>query len=98
VHDGARLDAKLKPEFDSRNVKVIGLSVDPVESHVRWSNDIKETQGYAPNYPMIPDPDLKVSELFGMLPATLDTTCDGRPTCFWRRDKSVRRDGPSALT
>jgi alkyl hydroperoxide reductase subunit AhpC len=52
--------AKLKPEFDKRGVKVIGLSVDPVESHGRWANDIKETQGFAPNYPMIGDTDLKV--------------------------------------
>src|SRR5262245_7336901 len=50
--------AKIKPEFDSRNTKIIGLSVDPVESHRRWSNDIKETQGYAPNYPVMGDPEL----------------------------------------
>ena len=61
--------AKLKPEFDKRNVKVIGLSVDPVTSHGRWADDIKETQGAAPNYPMIGDTDLAVSKLYGMLPA-----------------------------
>jgi alkyl hydroperoxide reductase subunit AhpC len=61
--------AKLKPEFDKRDVKVIGLSVDPVDDHARWANDIKETQGYAPNYPMIGDADFKVSKLYGMLPA-----------------------------
>ena len=61
--------ARIKPEFDRRNVKVIGLSVDPVESHVKWSNDIRETQGTAPNYPMVGDPDFKVSKLYGMLPA-----------------------------
>jgi alkyl hydroperoxide reductase subunit AhpC len=61
--------AKLKPEFDKRNVKIIGLSVDPVGDHSRWANDIKETQGQAPNYPMIGDADFKVSKLYGMLPA-----------------------------
>jgi thioredoxin-dependent peroxiredoxin len=70
--------AKLKPEFDKRGVKVIGLSVDPVESHGRWANDIKETQGFAPNYPMIGDIDLKVSKLYDMLPADLEGTCEGR--------------------
>ncbi len=61
--------AKLKPEFDKRDVKIIGLSVDPVDDHARWASDIKETQGYAPNYPMIGDSDFKVSKLYGMLPA-----------------------------
>ena len=70
--------AKIKPEFDKRHVKIIGLSVDPVESHQKWSADIKETQGYAPNYPMIGDTDLKVSKLYGMLPATLEGTSEGR--------------------
>ena len=70
--------AKLKPEFDKRGVKVIGLSVDPVESHGRWANDIKETQGFAPNYPMIGDTDLKVSKLYDMLPADLEGTYEGR--------------------
>jgi thioredoxin-dependent peroxiredoxin len=70
--------ARLKPEFDKRNVKVIGLSVDPVDSHARWSQDIKETQGHAPNYPMIGDTDLSVSKRWGMLPADLQGTCDGR--------------------
>ena len=62
--------ARLKPEFDKRGVKLIGLSVDPVDNHARWSEDIKETQGAAPNYPMIGDPDLKVSKLYDMLPAS----------------------------
>jgi thioredoxin-dependent peroxiredoxin len=62
--------ARLKPEFDKRNVKIIGLSVDPVDDHKRWANDIKETQGFAPNYPMIGDPDLKIAKLYGMLPAS----------------------------
>ena len=60
--------AHLKPEFDKRGVKVIGLSVDPVDNHSKWGADIKETQGLAPNYPMIGDTDLKVSKLYGMLP------------------------------
>ena len=63
--------AKLKPEFDKRDVKIIGLSVDPVDDHARWANDIKETQGHAPNYPMIGDADFKVSKLYGMLPAEI---------------------------
>jgi alkyl hydroperoxide reductase subunit AhpC len=70
--------ARLKPEFDKRNVKVIGLSVDPVDNHARWANDIKETQGHAPNYPMIGDTDLKVSKAYGMLPASLSGTSEGR--------------------
>jgi thioredoxin-dependent peroxiredoxin len=60
--------AKLKSEFDKRNVKVIGLSVDPVGDHKRWANDIKETQGTAPNYPILADADYKVSKLYDMLP------------------------------
>jgi alkyl hydroperoxide reductase subunit AhpC len=62
--------AKIKPEFDKRNVKIIGLSVDPVDKHTKWSDDIKETQGHAPNYPMIGDSDFIVSKLYGMLPAS----------------------------
>jgi alkyl hydroperoxide reductase subunit AhpC len=61
--------AKIKPEFDSRDVKIIGLSVDPVDRHTKWASDIAETQGYAPNYPMIGDSDFTVSKLYGMLPA-----------------------------
>ncbi len=61
--------AKIKPEFERRNVKVIGLSVDPVDNHAKWAHDIEETQGQAPNYPMIGDADFNVSKLYGMLPA-----------------------------
>jgi alkyl hydroperoxide reductase subunit AhpC len=61
--------AKIKPEFDRRGVKIIGLSVDPVDKHADWSKDIEETQGTAPNYPMIGDADFNVSKLYGMLPA-----------------------------
>jgi len=63
--------AKIKPEFDKRNVKIIGLSVDPVDRHAGWAADIKETQGHAPNYPMIGDTDYNVSKLYGMLPAAV---------------------------
>jgi alkyl hydroperoxide reductase subunit AhpC len=70
--------AKLKPEFEKRNVKVIGLSCDPVENHSRWSEDIKNSQGHAPNYPMIGDTDLGVSKAYGMLPADVQGTSDGR--------------------
>jgi alkyl hydroperoxide reductase subunit AhpC len=62
--------ARMKPEFDKRGVKIIGLSVDPVENHEKWSEDIRETQGFAPNYPMIGDTDFNVSKLYGMLPAS----------------------------
>ena len=70
--------AKLKPEFDKRGVKIIGLSVDPVDKHKQWSQDIKETQGHAPNYPMIGDTDLSISKKYDMLPADLDGSCEGR--------------------
>jgi alkyl hydroperoxide reductase subunit AhpC len=62
--------ARIKPEFDRRNVKIIGLSVDPIDHHARWAEDIRETQGQAPNYPIIGDADFAVSKLYGMLPAS----------------------------
>ncbi|HSU68488.1 MAG TPA: peroxiredoxin [Tepidisphaeraceae bacterium] len=62
--------ARLKPEFDKRGVKLIGISVDPVDRHAKWAEDIRETQGVAPNYPMIGDTDLHVSKLYDMLPAS----------------------------
>jgi alkyl hydroperoxide reductase subunit AhpC len=66
--------ARIKPEFDKRGVKIIGLSVDPVDSHAKWSQDIKETQGHAPNYPLIADPERKVADLYDMIhPNALDT-------------------------
>jgi alkyl hydroperoxide reductase subunit AhpC len=64
--------AKVKPEFDRRNVKIIGLSVDPTGDHQRWAKDIEATQGQAPNYPIIGDADYKVSKLYGMLPASTE--------------------------
>ncbi len=86
--------AKLKPEFDKRNVKVIGLSVDPVTSHSRWATDIEETQGFAPNYPMIGDTDLKISKAYGMLPATLEGTCEGRTPADNQTVRNVFVIGP----
>ena len=62
--------ARLKPEFDKRNAKIVGLSVDPIDSHQKWAADIKDVVGFAPNYPMIGDPDLKISKAYGMLPAS----------------------------
>ena len=70
--------AGLKPEFDKRNTKIIGLSVDPVDNHSRWAKDIEETQGHAVTYPMIGDPQLKVAKLYGMLPASAGETSEGR--------------------
>jgi alkyl hydroperoxide reductase subunit AhpC len=70
--------AKMQPDFEKRNVKIIGLSVDPVDDHKRWSDDIRETQGHAPNYPMIGDTDLKIAQLYGMLPAAAGDSCAGR--------------------
>jgi thioredoxin-dependent peroxiredoxin len=64
--------ARIQPEFERRNVKIIGLSVDPVESHKGWARDIEETQGAAPNYPIIADADFEVSKLYGMLPAGVE--------------------------
>ena len=70
--------ARLKPEFDRRGVKVIGLSVDPVDRHSSWAKDIAETQGAAPNFPIIGDPDLAVSKLYDLLPAAAGDTSEGR--------------------
>ncbi|MEZ5354027.1 MAG: peroxiredoxin [Bryobacteraceae bacterium] len=70
--------AKLQPEFERRNTKVIGLSVDPVDNHSRWAADIEETQGAAVTYPMIGDPNLEVAKLYDMLPAEAGETCEGR--------------------
>jgi alkyl hydroperoxide reductase subunit AhpC len=70
--------ARLKPEFDRRGVKILGLSVDSLERHDKWAEDIRETQGHAPNYPMIADTDLAVAKLYGMLPASTPGTFEGR--------------------
>lgn len=70
--------AKLKPEFDKRGTKIIGLSVDPVSNHAKWAQDIAETQGTAPNYPMIGDTDLTVAKLYDMLPEDVSGSAEGR--------------------
>ena len=86
--------AKLEPEFKKRNCKVIGLSVDPVDSHVKWEKDIQETQGYGVNYPMIGDPDLAVAKLYDMLPATETGTFEGRTAATNQTVRSVFIVGP----
>jgi len=86
--------AKLKPEFDKRGVKVIGLSVDPVDKHAQWANDIKETQGHAPNYPMIGDVDLSISKAYDMLPADLEGSCEGRTPADNQTVRNVFVIGP----
>ena len=80
--------ARIKPEFDKRNVKIIGLSVDPLDRHATWASDIKETQGHAPNYPMIADVDYNVSKLYGMLPAPVS----GDPTQRTAADNQTVRN------
>jgi alkyl hydroperoxide reductase subunit AhpC len=80
--------AKIKPDFDSRGVKIIGLSVDPLDKHAAWSADIEETQGYAPNYPMIADVDFNVSKLYGMLGADVS----GDPTDRTAADNQTVRN------
>jgi alkyl hydroperoxide reductase subunit AhpC len=86
--------ARIKPEFDKRDVKIIGLSVDPVDRHGKWAEDIRETQGTAPNYPMIGDPDLSVSKLYGMLPASAGTTSEGRTPAENQTVRNVFVIGP----
>ena len=86
--------AKLKPEFDKRNVKILGLSVDAVDSHSKWANDIKETQGTAPNYPLIGDPELKVAKLYGMLPAEAGNSSQGRTAADNQTVRNVIVIGP----
>ena len=70
--------ARINPEFQKRNVKIIGLSVDPVDNHAQWAADIEETQGFMPNYPMIGDTDLAVAKAYGMLPAGAGESFEGR--------------------
>jgi alkyl hydroperoxide reductase subunit AhpC len=70
--------AGLQPEFAKRNVKILGLSVDPVDSHGKWAKDIEDTQGHKVNYPMIGDPELKIAKLYDMLPADAGETSEGR--------------------
>jgi alkyl hydroperoxide reductase subunit AhpC len=82
--------AKLKPEFDKRNVKVIGLSVDGLSNHEKWSNDIKETQGYKPNFPIIADEDRKVSDLYGMIHPKANDTLTVRSVFVIGPDKKIK--------
>ncbi|MFM8267447.1 MAG: peroxiredoxin [Ilumatobacteraceae bacterium] len=82
--------ARLKPEFDRRNVKVIGLSVDPVDSHVRWEQDIAETQGTAVNFPMIGDPDRRVADLYDMVHPNANDTLTVRSVFIIGPDKKVK--------
>ena len=86
--------AKLKPEFDRRNVKIIGLSVDPVDHHSRWADDIKDTQGFAPNYPMIGDPELRISKAWGMLPAGVNGDASRRTASDNQTVRNVFVVGP----
>jgi thioredoxin-dependent peroxiredoxin len=86
--------AKIEPEFKKRNAKLIGLSVDPVDNHSRWAADIEETQGAKVNYPMIGDPDLKVSKLYNMLPAEEQGTSEGRTAATNQTVRSVFIIGP----
>lgn len=86
--------AKLKPEFDKRNVKVIGLSVDPIDKHGLWAKDIEETQGTAVNFPMIGDPSLEVSKLYDMLPEDAGDSCDGRTAADNQTVRTVYVIGP----
>jgi len=86
--------AKMKPEFDRRGVKVIGLSVDPVENHAKWAIDIEETQGAVPNYPMIGDSDLRISKLYGMLPASASGDSSARTPADNQTVRNVFVIGP----
>jgi alkyl hydroperoxide reductase subunit AhpC len=86
--------AKLEPDFQKRNVKVIGLSVDPVDRHEGWAKDIEETQGFAPNFPMIGDPTLAVSKLYDMLPAAAGDSSEGRTAADNQTVRTVYVIGP----
>jgi alkyl hydroperoxide reductase subunit AhpC len=86
--------AGLKPQFDKRNCKIIGLSVDPVGNHAKWAKDIEETQGHAVNYPLIGDPELKVAKLYDMLPAEAGTSSEGRTPADNATVRSVFVIGP----
>ncbi len=86
--------AGLKPEFDKRGCKILGLSVDPVTDHARWAKDIEETQGHAVTYPMVGDPELKVAKLYDMLPAEAGDTAQGRTPADNATVRSVFVIGP----
>jgi alkyl hydroperoxide reductase subunit AhpC len=86
--------AKLEPDFRKRNVKVIGLSADPVDRHQGWAKDIEETQGFAPNFPMIGDPTLAISKLYDMLPASAGDSSEGRTAADNQTVRTVYVIGP----
>jgi alkyl hydroperoxide reductase subunit AhpC len=86
--------AKLKPEFDKRNCKILGISVDPVDDHEKWSKDIEDITGFAPNYPLIGDSDLKVAKLYGMLPASAGDSSEGRTAADNQTVRNVFVIGP----
>jgi thioredoxin-dependent peroxiredoxin len=86
--------AKLKPEFDRRNTRIIGLSVDPIDSHAKWAKDIQETQGHAPNYPMIGDQELKIAKAWGMLPASASGDASKRTAADNQTVRNVFVIGP----
>jgi alkyl hydroperoxide reductase subunit AhpC len=86
--------ARMKAQFDKRNTKIIGLSVDPVDDHKRWAKDIEETQGAAPNYPLIGDPELKISKMYDMLPATAGDSAKGRTAADNQTVRTVFVIGP----
>ncbi len=85
---------RLKPEFERRNVKILGLSVDPVGDHARWAEDIREVTGHAPNYPLIGDPNLQLAKLYGMLPADAGKTSLGRTAADNHTVRNVFVIGP----
>ena len=86
--------AKVKPEFDKRNVKIVGLSVDPTGKHEEWAKDIEETQGTAPNYPIIGDDDFKISKMYGMLPAEVGGEASDRTAADNQTVRNVFVIGP----
>jgi alkyl hydroperoxide reductase subunit AhpC len=88
--------AGIKSEFDKRNCKIIGLSVDPVGSHAEWSKDIEETQGHAVNYPLIGDPELKVAKAYDMLPAEAGDASEGRTAADGVPDRTRQADQDAA--
>ena len=89
--------AKLKPEFEKRNCKIIGLSVDSVQDHIAWSQDIEDSQGTAPNYPMIGDSDLSIAKLYGMLPADAEGMAEGRTAATNATVRTVFVIGPDKI-
>jgi alkyl hydroperoxide reductase subunit AhpC len=86
--------ARIQPEFKKRNVRIIGLSIDPVENHAKWSRDIKQTQGFAPNYPMIADTDLSIAKAWGMLPAAVSGDASQRSAADNQTVRTVFVIGP----